>query len=45
MKTIGRLKVGSLIILFLIYLSCVGELDAQDASWPQFSHQHYSNDR
>ena len=36
MKTFGRLKVGSLTILFLIYLSCVGELEAQDASWPQF---------
>jgi outer membrane protein assembly factor BamB len=36
MKTYNVLKVNSLIILFLILISCVGELKTQDTTWPQF---------
>ncbi len=36
MKTFGRLEVVSLTILFLFFLSCAGELETQDATWPQF---------
>ena len=36
MKTCNIVKVNSLIILFLILLSCSGELETQDTIWPQF---------
>lgn len=36
MRTYGRLKIVSLNILFLIFLSCAGKLETQDKTWPQF---------
>ena len=36
MKTCNILKVNSLIILFLIFFSCMRELEAQNTTWPQF---------
>ena len=36
MKTCNILKTNSLIILSLIFLTYLGELEAQDSIWPQF---------
>jgi hypothetical protein len=36
MKTYNMVKVISLIISFLIFFSCSGELETQDSTWPQF---------
>ncbi len=36
MKTCNIIKVNSLIILFFLFLTYLGELEAQNTTWPQF---------
>jgi outer membrane protein assembly factor BamB len=36
MKTSHRIQANSLIVLFFLFISYFGELEAQDTTWPQF---------
>jgi hypothetical protein len=42
MKTSCLLQTKSVIVLFFLFATYLGELDAQDTTWPQFRGHHSS---